>query len=598
MADMKIFAYLRKGCIPIVILSLVFGYLFSGYIGGKQTYTASVIIEYTNSLAPSGLTPSGAAIDVKQIYASNVIADAIRELDLNTSIDFVRSRINVKEIIPDDEQTRINALLERGEEYEYFPTAYTVTFTVGSAYSAEFARRVLEAVIRNYILFYGEKYVDVTLTPNNVGNTDDKRLDYIESIEMIQAGLEDIITFLYARSDAYPTFYCSQSGLSFGNLLDEYLELRDLNVYRLYSLILDNALSRDPDALLQKYGYRLDSAYILADSYESKIAAIEPLIQSYSEKSVEAKSVGSVDGENNEYLVSSFVSGANHSQTTYDSLMDSYIEYKTALRLNDLEIDRLTEMKDVFTRSADAGMNTEQLRSLVEREIPEITEKSNALYGTLVTMIGEFNEYLSTMNITTRSTISVALGVNTSLYTLIALAFFFVVGAIGTIVLSRLAEIARYHKYVDPKTNLPNRAGCDIEIDRLDKRPLNDSVCCAYVTLTNLNNVNTREGRERGDVILKNFGVILKHCASKYGFAGYNGGPSFICVFENCRLERAAGFEQALIETCENYNSRYPDSRIDVRVSMAESGREGVYSIRELIRRAISYTNADRGSSK
>ena len=59
MKDFKLFSYIRKCWMLIVLSSLVMGMLFYSYFSGKQTYTASAIIQYKNAEAVNGLAPDG-----------------------------------------------------------------------------------------------------------------------------------------------------------------------------------------------------------------------------------------------------------------------------------------------------------------------------------------------------------------------------------------------------------------------------------------------------------------------------------------------------------------------------------------------------------
>ncbi len=602
MTDFKILSYVRKWYIPIIILSILGCFLFSKYIGNKQTYNASVIISYTNSGASSGLTPSGDKIDVNELTASNIISGAISELGINQSIDFVRSRLSITEIIPDDEITRKDALLERGEEYEYFPTKYVIDFTVGSSFSEEYARRVLEAVIRNYIQYYGEKYVDLTITPDNVSSTASGAFDYLESVELVDSGLEDIINYLYQRRDAYPNFYCSSVGYSFANMLDLYSELRNLNIDKLYALIMDGRVTRDAETLTNKYQHRLETAQIERQVYTDKLAGLQPIIDSYTVKSSEGQQTYNYDGvstEGNTNSVMTFVSGTDSSkQTTYDALMNDYVSYSVSLGLCDEEIKYCKHVLEVFSTEGNANLNTVDMQREVDRILSDVTEKSNSLYETLKVMVLEFNEYNSVQNITAKSTISVREGMNTQLYIAISLVLFIVVGCCCSIILGRLSEIAKQHIYVDQKTGLPNRASCDNEIERLSQKPLAGDMIVIAVQLLNLEKINDQSGRRQGDIMLRNFGIIMKHCAKDYGFFGHNGGVSFIGLFEQCRYEKAQSFITSVNKTIGNYNAKYPETPIEIRTAMCESEREGIYNIRDLLKLTMGRLFAKDGGKK
>ena len=131
----------------VCVLGALIVYKYAMY---NQEYTASTVISYTGQNAADGKTPSGDDIDVTEIYSAAVITDVLEDLNLNIGADAIRSKCKVTEIIPPDEEVKKQALLEAGEEYTYFPTDYVVSFSVGSEYSQDFARTVLDSIIKNY----------------------------------------------------------------------------------------------------------------------------------------------------------------------------------------------------------------------------------------------------------------------------------------------------------------------------------------------------------------------------------------------------------------------------------------------------------------
>ena len=148
----------------VCVLGALIVYKYAMY---NQEYTASTVISYTGQNAADGKTPSGDDIDVTEIYSAAVITNVLEDLNLNIGADAIRSKCKVTEIIPPDEEVKEQALLEAGEEYTYFPTDYVVSFSVGSEYSQDFARTVLDSIIKNYFATYGEKYINQQTLPNS-----------------------------------------------------------------------------------------------------------------------------------------------------------------------------------------------------------------------------------------------------------------------------------------------------------------------------------------------------------------------------------------------------------------------------------------------
>ena len=76
------------------------------FISSRQSYTATAIIQYTNANASQGKNADGSRIDPTEITSASVINQTIQQLGLTASTESIRSKISVKEVIPEDEQTK------------------------------------------------------------------------------------------------------------------------------------------------------------------------------------------------------------------------------------------------------------------------------------------------------------------------------------------------------------------------------------------------------------------------------------------------------------------------------------------------------------
>ncbi len=230
MKEFQLLRYLSKGKILILIFALLGASWVYYYANSQQVYTATTVIRYNNSAISQGLTPNGSELDVSEIYSSTVIKGAIEDMGLNCTVDEVRSKVKVTPIIPEEEETKKETALSKGEEYYYFPTDYIITYEVGSDKSANFAGNMLDAIVKNYYSFYSEKYVDQLILPNNASNIKANEYEYIESAEILQQSLKDIDDYLLQKKTNYPDFRASATGYSFSDLENIYSYIRDNKV--------------------------------------------------------------------------------------------------------------------------------------------------------------------------------------------------------------------------------------------------------------------------------------------------------------------------------------------------------------------------------
>lgn len=591
MNNFNLLRYLSKWKYLIFIVCVLGALLVYRYAMYNQEYTASTVISYTNNDASKGRTPSGDDLDVTEIYSATVITSVLEDLNLNIGADAIRSKCRVEGVTPADEEIRKQAILEQGEEYEYFPTDYVVSFSVGSEYSQDFARTVLDSIIKNYFATYGERYINQQTLPNNSVRGTDGQYDYIERAEILDSWTTNISDYLAAKKETQPGYRSAATGYSFTDLYEIYKGYMEYDLPEIYSLILEQEVTVDRETLIKKYQSDLSTYYLDLQNMQTKIDDLNDLITKYSTKSREGAEYhfGTQADEGNnssDYILKDVYQERNEenvvdSETTYDTLINEYVELETEKEKLEVDIAHKEKILSIFTDGAESEDKSNT--ATIAESLDELSAELDEMYQIVSDTVDEYNQFVGAYNLSTLASISTEEKINVKMYIFLAVIIFFFGGCIGAIVLGRSKEFLDYIMYTDRKTGLPNRAMCDLEIEKYSQDKLKDNFVFALVKINNLKYVNEKGGREAGDALLKAFGRLLKRASQSYGFAGYNGSEQFICMFEECTLERANDFKQYLEELVRYHNVQNPSSNIQVSVTVSETNHEGVYDIRKLM---------------
>ena len=102
--------------------------------------------------------------------------------------------------------------------------------------------------------------------------------------------------------------------------------------------------------------------------------------------------------------------------------------------------------------------------------------------------------------------------------------------------------------YLDTLTGIPNRYSCDLIFDTYKNATDISEIGCVLISISNLGEINEKQGHDTGDQILQDFSALLERVADCYGFVGRNGGNEFIVVLENCTEGYIAQFLHAVEE--------------------------------------------------
>ena len=95
MKKFEILRYLKRFSLLIFLVALAGAAAIYLYADGRQMYTASVIIRYTNDGISDGYTPDGSDLNVNEIYSSTVISQAMDALGASGRLSTIRSNISV-----------------------------------------------------------------------------------------------------------------------------------------------------------------------------------------------------------------------------------------------------------------------------------------------------------------------------------------------------------------------------------------------------------------------------------------------------------------------------------------------------------------------
>ena len=287
MKQFQVFRYLKRW-LPLILCFFIGMTLFSyRVIAKKQSYTASAVIEYTNSSAKDGYAPDGSVIDVTEVASSGNMARVMENLGLslgNYSLDRLCAGIKVEPIIEEQALSIQEAVNEEGEEYTIQPTAYVVSCTLDSSGSEGLARDILNELLDVYFSDYSNKHINQEQVNNQTRDLAGTDYDYLEMVERIDQQLSDTINTLHIRYLRERYFRSVNTGYSFSDLRDQFALIRDVNVSRLYSLILGNRISKDRSLLLNKYQNRIANYELTSQNAQESIDDILRIINAYIDK--------------------------------------------------------------------------------------------------------------------------------------------------------------------------------------------------------------------------------------------------------------------------------------------------------------------------
>lgn len=303
-----------------------------------------------------------------------MVSQVIRNLGLDQagySVDSIISGITITEVVDEDEQMRKEALLDEGQEYEYEPVTYIVSFSAGRNESEFFAREVLDEVLDVYFAAYSEYYVNNGYTVNPLSELNKGNYDYIEMMEIIDSNVDDTMNAFERRAANGSTFRATSTGMSFADLADRFYYLQSVDISRLFSKIFQYQVTKDKGLLLAKYRERINKNQITDSAEQEKIADVLALIDAYVAKMRQSGNTNItyeyiLDEVYGKELIDSFgnVVGEGDQTVTYDKLIYSWRDHQQTKEYALIDTAYCNYIINVFSRCL--GVCQGQEMSLIE----------------------------------------------------------------------------------------------------------------------------------------------------------------------------------------------------------------------------------------
>ena len=601
MRQFSILRYLKKFSLLIFLLSVIGSLFIYFYAKSQQRYVASTVIQYTNSAAKEGYTPDGSPLNVEEIYSSTVIDAAMADLGFHSNIDSVRSNCYVEEVIPETRQKLNEALVEKGEDPSYVTDTYRVYFIGNNDTGEDYAWNMLDAIIKNYYEFYAGKYVEEPLQGNGVSVLAEGNYDYVESTQVMEDSISEMLDYLLSKREDYPYFRSVDTGYTYNDLYRIYRLLYNYEIPGLYAAILSNAETNDSDLLVSRLTKDCEDLQLYIENRQERSKSLKKLIDNYSIRNKEMMDYHYQSAENGtESILKDVEYNHEHSnkETTYDGLIQEYVDLNIDVRQKTIEKEHKEYLLSVFEAEDHAqGQKTfssEEIREKINR----CAELANKYYQYVENTGRELNRQLSANYLAMISSINVQPTVNIKLYLALAIILFVLVGGVGAVLLGRMLDFIDYFRYVDKTVQIPNRARCDVYISEWANKLLDENFACVALKMDSLSSLSNEYGREAGDEVLKDFAAILKSYGDLYGFVGHNGSGVFYAFFPKCPPDKLDVILKAIGRQVEKYNNLNQGHTVHYISGKAVSSEDHIFEIRDLLRLALQRMHSEQNEAE
>lgn len=384
----------------IVISILSFSY--SAIFLRDKNNTLSALVSFTYSGIEKGLDPSGDVFDVNTIKSPIVIENALTKLGYSLEdLEKIRQNISIDGIIPSDAIDRITtyksvyenastgalAAAQEMLDVSYYPTQYKINLNYsGLSYKSDEAVQLFNTILECYRDYFFDTYGYNKALGSAVTALDYNDYDYAEAVDIFDSTLTSLRSYVNQLSEEDTTrFRSSTTGYTFSDLSAAIKTIQNMDLDSLSSYISLNNITKDKEALITYYQYRIDTLTREKTISEEKLLTITDSINTYQKDSVMIFGNGT----------DSINTNSSQASEEYDTLIKQKIQTQTDLSTAAQQIN-LYSSRLALLQSKPVGADSKVER--VEADLISINDKVNAMIESVNATADEYYETVTFAN--------------------------------------------------------------------------------------------------------------------------------------------------------------------------------------------------------
>ncbi|WP_028517115.1 LPS biosynthesis protein [Ruminococcus flavefaciens] len=348
---------------------------------------AKALVSFSYSGIEKGLDPAGRKFDINSMKNPLVIERTLTKMGLDLEkVEAIRENITFDSKIPQDAYERLTtykSVMESASngnlaaaqsmlDVTWYPTQFTVYFDFGKAgFDRTEGVEFLNTMLKCYSDVFYEQYGYNESLGAAVKVVDYENYDYSQQIDLFRNSLRTVRNYIASLSnDDNTAFRSSVTGYSFKDLSEYAKTVYSIDLDRISSYISVNNVTKDKDAAIAYYEYRIENLNRDKDEYAERLASIDSSISQYQKDNITVYG----DNVNSESTVHSDQYDLLFRQKT--SVQSSLAQVKQDIKFYESRRDALKENKN--SSKANIEKVEADIKSLDEKvsKIVELTEQT------------------------------------------------------------------------------------------------------------------------------------------------------------------------------------------------------------------------------
>ena len=383
----RLFAWVLVLCLTVGVCAPLLLYQIS-----KPELTVSSVVTLRYEVYGWPVTdltaPDGTALDLNQVTSSYVLQTALDGMTLSNAVTAseLRRNISIRTVLTDDSLRVKEALaglaeVKNADAYNQLQEAeikyqnrFIVSLTNGFKEDEEDLiakdlkddelKLLLDRILNAYNDYLVRNYADVKLPDDTISVIDIENLDILDSLDQLRSGIDELYSYCNEKAYTAKAYRSWKTGRSLTDWMETLQTFRSINVDYLYSMVSENAITRDKYTLMTGWKYLLRETQNELDEVNERISQTKKLLESY---------------KNDEVIISMQESDAAKSTKASTVYYNNLILQQTA------DYEKVAELKTTIADYTDRitrmdAMEQTDVTEEVEVELARSVESAKTLY--------------------------------------------------------------------------------------------------------------------------------------------------------------------------------------------------------------------------
>lgn len=362
----------------VVIAFAVFGEIYHVLI--LSNFKGMMIsLDYPG--AEEGLNPDGSRFVISEMTNDEILDAAKSGLKIESkSNDEIRQRLFITTKFSQKEMDAVVSDIRDGMQGSYVPTTFHIYYSQENKFAKNETYEFLNALAETYKDYFYKNHAE----NNSVlefDKDDDYDNDYYEIYTVLYNKAERMLEYMKTHHTENRGFRADDN-TNFSTLSDELSNFKDVKLERFNAYIVQNNISRNRAAYVNKLSYLIDKNTIDFNKKNSASEITKGALNKYDPQIIAVAFVPSVDNTNSYYM--------SRTKTGIDDLAkESYNDGMEAARVS----KKIDDYNNRFARYSAAADSTEDVLSAANEYLTGILSDFKKLSDKIIKFDDEYLEY-------------------------------------------------------------------------------------------------------------------------------------------------------------------------------------------------------------